>query len=297
MPTKPAVSTIGMSAEQKQDVENGVNQGYRHSRRSEPVVRLDRGGNEVIVCESENNVHIVATTDRPRIKGSGYGMDTQAGSLDIVVGRMAHGPMDGMLRDPSFKTDAARIYVSMKTDADENFNLHAGKVGNSIAKSCIGIQADAVRISANEGIKLVTNAWGQNSHGQRVSSVPNIDFIAGNDGSKLEPLVKGYALARSLEKIVIQLSNTTETLNAFLQYQLSFNAAVTTHHHEVACVGGGVAIPSIECATAGALSALSLGARTAPSAVISMINAFGWRNNCLLPSGGDYILSENVHTT
>jgi hypothetical protein len=40
-----------------------------------------------------------------------------------------------MSADPNFKLDAARIYMSQKTDIDANFGLADGNVGNDSAKS------------------------------------------------------------------------------------------------------------------------------------------------------------------
>lgn len=110
------------------------------------------------VIKGANNTWIVLGRDRPASRVSGYGGkgDTQAGSIDIVVGRMASKPEDGLYVDPNFETDAARIYISQKTDIDENFNLSPGTIGSSTALSGIGLKADSIRIIGRQGIKLVT---------------------------------------------------------------------------------------------------------------------------------------------
>ena len=301
MGLKKAVDLKGASQPKKDAAEEGLHeQGVGHGRRSEAVPHKNKAPGETIVHQGENNTWICASTDMPAGLGSGYGAvgDTQAGQLDFVVGRMGYGPIDGMYVDNSFKTDACRIVMSQKTDIDRNFNLCNGTVGCPEAKSGIGIKADGVRIVGREGIKLVTTTDNILSNGERAESIGNIDLIAGNDDSRLEPLVKGYALARALEKIAVQLGDVTETLNAFLEYQLAFNASITIHTHPVITTPlGGAAGPSYEAAQAGARAALSTASRSAPSCVISMINGAGWRNNHLTPWGDDYILSENVNTT
>ena len=95
-------------------------------------------------------------------------------------------------------SDAARIYISAKTDIDENFGLADGKQqkgneGSTKGKSGIGIKADGVRIIARaNGIKLITGKGNFNNTGVNgeVDSngnalVPNdlgsIELIAGND--------------------------------------------------------------------------------------------------------------------
>ena len=63
---------------------------------------------------------------------SGYGgkANTQAGAIDIVVGRMGNtknGPQGNIRVSPDFFKDAARIYISQKSDIDDYFKL----VGNT----------------------------------------------------------------------------------------------------------------------------------------------------------------------
>src|SRR5690606_205536 len=150
---------------------------------------------------------IVLGRDRPGSRITGYGGrgDTQAGSIDLVVGRgswlaKSHND-DGekMYAEPNFDFDAARIHVSQKTDIDKNFNLVPGNVGDSRTRSGIGIKADGVRIIGREGIKLVTGVDRVNSQGGDIESVRGVDIIANNDDRDLQPLVKGNNLTEALE--------------------------------------------------------------------------------------------------
>ena len=118
---------------------------------------------------SKNGSFIVLGTDRPDSQASGYGAkgSSRASSIDLVVGRMSSarrgkGPKDGTFVDNSFAADAARIYISQQTDIDTYFGIVEGSVGNSKARSAIGIKADGVRIFGREGVKIVTgkgNNW------------------------------------------------------------------------------------------------------------------------------------------
>tara|TARA_Y100000592_G_C5475553_1_gene322074 strand:- start:394 stop:1275 length:882 start_codon:yes stop_codon:yes gene_type:complete len=161
-----------------------------------------------IVYKNANNAWIVLGRDRPGPKNSGYGGRgaTQAGSIDLVVGKMGaakDGPKSNIYVDPNFGSDAARIYISQKTDIDKNFGLVAGNVGLSVARSGIGIKADAVRLVGREGIKLVTGTGPRerNSAGEKLKTTYGIDLIAGNDDEtlELEPMVKGRRLANALK--------------------------------------------------------------------------------------------------
>lgn len=198
----------------------------------EPVPKYINASNENVI-QGQNNSWIVLGRDRPASRLSGYGGigDTQCASIDIVVGRMGAEPKSEMWTDPDFRTDAARIHISHKTDIDKNFTLAEGKVGASIAKSGIGIKADAVRIVAREGIKMVTGTDANNSQGGTVDTTLGVDIIAGNDESELQPMVKGENLSAALDKLVKNVENLSGILSAFLQSQMKFNSTAGTHFH------------------------------------------------------------------
>ncbi len=202
----------GLPEEAKNQVESGVQSsgtttmGLNNQSIPEPVPFHDQADSE-IVYKNANNAWIVLGRDRPGPKNSGYGGRgaTQAGSIDLVVGKMGaakDGPKSNIYTDPNFASDAARIHISQKTDIDKNFGLVAGNVGLSVARSGIGIKADAVRVIGREGIKLVTGTVPTevNSAGEKLFTTYGIDLIAGNDDEtlELEPIVKGQRLANAL---------------------------------------------------------------------------------------------------
>lgn len=196
----------------------GVGQGEFHTIRYENIPTRKKTPTENVITNNQN-AWIVLGRDRPASIGSGYGAQPLNGTacIDLCVGMMAgskSGPKQGTKVDPNFAADAARIYISQKTDIDENFGLAPGKKeklreNSTKAKSGIGIKADGVRIIAREnGIKLVTgkgnfkntgNNGEVNSRGETI--VPNdlggIELIVGNDTTELalselltEPLLK-----------------------------------------------------------------------------------------------------------
>lgn len=185
------------------------------------------------VINGSNNTWIVLTRDRPASRLSGYGGlgDTQAGAIDIVVGRMSANPKDDSYVDPDFKTDAARIYISQKTDIDKNFDLVAGRVGNPEARSAIGIKADSLRFMGREGIKLVTGIDEKNALGGDVQVKTGIDLIANNDDSDIQPMVKGDNLVSSLQTIIDNLEQLSGIVSTFLSTQMDYNLTIATHYH------------------------------------------------------------------
>jgi hypothetical protein len=179
-----------------------VGSGFFHDPLFEAVPKRINTPSEHVIS-GRNNTWIVLGRDRPASLGSGYGATgiNNAGAIDICVGMMA-GSKTGAQQisnvHPNMASDAARIYISAKTDIDENFGLADGKQqklkeGSTKGKSGIGIKADGVRIVARaNGIKLITGKGNFNNTGANgeVDStgnilVPNdlgaIELIAGND--------------------------------------------------------------------------------------------------------------------
>jgi len=215
--------------------------------------------------KGDNNTSIVLGRDRPAGISSGYGGqgDTQAGMIDLCVGRMAPRPIqedpsgdrvyvDNMCTtqtlpdvfkkpgSPSIMMDAARIYISQKTDVDYNFKLVPGSVGSpnkdEYPKSAIALQADGIRIIGRENIKLVTHGPGSpagvyNSQGGLLESVGGIDLIAGNNDEDLQPLVKGFDMVQCISEIFEQIDKLNGIVSGILSAQMKFNTVLTTHIH------------------------------------------------------------------
>ena len=207
----------------------------------EPVPTYIKTASEKVV-EGANNTSIVFGRDRLQGRASGYGGrgDTQAGSMDIVVGRLGSfaksftdpkSPQKKVFTNPSVRYDAARIYISQKTDVDENFYLAAGKVGNAKTKSAIALKADGIRIIARDGIKLVTRTDGINSQGGEIAEAVGIDLLATNNDEDLQPIVKGENLKEALEKLTTHVSKLNGIVDSLLMYQTAFNEALTHHTH------------------------------------------------------------------
>jgi len=214
------------------------------------------------VISGKNNTWIVLGRDRPSGITSGRNANTQAGAIDIVVGRMGANVVEcekggkKVFVDPIFSADAARIYMSQKTDIDKNFNLAPGSIGSPglyhsdtfskkipgvpelHPKSGIAIKADDIRLISRRGIKLVTMQPGAESistNKDKTRSIQGINLIAGNKTSgryfQIEPIVKGNSLNRCLAEMVTQMSKLTGCVWTLLKFQHELNSAVTAHTH------------------------------------------------------------------
>lgn len=275
---------------------DGKIEGVAGSTIVEPVPEYISTPSEKIFSNS-NNAWIVLGRDRPANKMSGYGGrgDTQCASIDLVAGRLGSRVAqldengERIYVDPNIKSDAARIYISQKTDVDENFGIADGKIGNIKTRSAIALKADGIRIVARENIKLVTGTDLENSQGGDIRTIAGIDLMAGNKSDMLQPLVKGDNLIKALEKIVEQVDKLAGIVDTFLQAQIEYNSIIMAHTHITAV---GPTAPSIETVAMGAKTILNQLIQTKMSLVSNKFNFAAIRFNYLSPAGIDYINSR-----
>jgi hypothetical protein len=248
--TKQAVQLDGVSERNKArmndlDVETKLTmQGVAGDKLLEQTVNFVELKNEKVM-QGENNALAIFGRDRFSHRASGYGGlgDTHAGALDLVVG-LASSKQQALARtredvfvDKDFFADAARVYMSQKTDVDNNFVLATGSVGNCVAKSAIALKADSVRLIAREGIKLVTRTDVKLSSGGPSTSCVGVDLIAGNhefddDGKRLlQPMVRGHDLEEALKPLVDIVSSLAGVVFGLVTYQNQINKKIQTHTH------------------------------------------------------------------
>ena len=281
-----------------------INQGTHHSNLIEAVPTYIRLGNEK-VWNNENNAWIVLGRDRPGDDHSGYGArgDTQAGSIDIVCGRMAPTPCSEAQCDPDFKVDAARIYISQKTDVDANFGIVEGEVGSfrpfERPGSAVAMKADAVRLMARDGgIKLVTGIDPMNSQGGPIGPARyiGIDLIAGNDDSDMQPLVKGDNMAKCIRKLNKDIGDLAGIVDSLASMVVLMNEMLTGHTHMTAW---GPSAPDLVTTMTLPMIAGAVSNLCTVNLATFATNRSGFNQNFLQPNaplGKNYILSEYNHT-
>jgi hypothetical protein len=151
--------------------------------------------------------------------------------------------------------DAARIYISQKTDIDHYFGLaEAGAIpspGRGIApRSAIAMKADGIRVIAREGIKLVTmgnngtpGMGTYNSNGKKINSVQGISLMAGNgkdqhgEPADVQPIVLGNELCVALADIAEQLSKLAGVVAKQGELNAKFETALMNHTHGETALG------------------------------------------------------------
>jgi hypothetical protein len=250
-----------------------------------------------------NNTILVMGRDRTGNVLTGYGGrgDTQCGSIDIIAGRMGYLSREvnkknkKLWADPNFKLDAARIYISQKTDVDEAFGLADGIVGHHKTKSAIAVKADHLRFIAREGIKLITGTDTRNSQGSKVDSVNGIDLIAGNDDSDMQALVKGKNLVEAFKALVKHIQKLTSTVDTLLTWQMKYNASLISHTH-ISPFYGLATSPSLQLLQEGPNVMMNHLQGTKMGIMSMKTNLVGFKHNYLSPSGKKYINSRYNHT-
>ncbi len=310
------VKGVNKKTQEKLDKTSAKNKSYLTGgglkTQVEPIPGFIIGDCEKVIDNRQKfqNSAIVFGKDRPRSLLSGYGGrgDTQASSIDIVVGYQSvkaiqtNAAGEQVFVDPDFFKDAARIYISQKTDVDENFALAAGSLGSpgrdssdKIPKSAVALKADQVRLIGREGIKLVTGTDNNNSQGGKIFGFGGIDLIAGNNDEDLQPFVKGDNLVAGLNRIVHHINKLSGIVDAFCTHQKAFNAAVSDHVH-ISPFQAQPTFPSIPVQNAGKAVAVDLQSQVLRAITLFKTNLANFQLSYLEQSGERYINSRFNNT-
>jgi hypothetical protein len=202
-----------------------------------PVLIL--ANNEDLIRKGNAGIRLGKDRESHVFSGTGGKPGSHNAAIDIVAGNMGWVAKGEDSVNPDFKIDAARIYLSQKSNVDGYFELVEGNVGstsNKNLRSTVALKADTVRIIGRENIKLVTRTDDYNSQGGQVGKNTyvkgyGIDLIALNDDKDMQPLVKGDNLVECLTGLIDVVNTVTEILQNFFEYDSQFKKAVQTHTH------------------------------------------------------------------
>jgi len=243
--------------------------------------RINTPGEYII---NNQNSWIVLGYDREGsfLSGQGGKGALNSSAIEITCGYMANtkkGPDSDYKTDPSWCNDAAKIYISQRSNIDKYMQMPYDKETTTYdftERSAIGIQADHIRIVGREGIKIVTGApercKGAGFFGVRNSvqgkryTASGIELIAGfkdgtekivdlgqfppiNEQDSIQPIPRGIALAAALDELSNQVVNGFEVMMLFAAAQLELNGALMTHVHPFVPLSG-ITTPSPDLAGA-----------------------------------------------
>lgn len=201
----------------------------------EPLPNFIKADNETVI-QGKNNTYIVLGRDRPSDRFSGHSATGEfgCGTIDLVAGRGGPNPSpldengEPQWLDNNFSYDASRIYISQRTDVDDNFSLRGPNFKDTAA---IALKSDNIRIMARNDIKLVTSIAAKSSLAQPINNVGSIYLMPGNDEENLQRMVKGDNLVACLNEIITDVQKLNSVVAALISIQSDYNKAVAQHTH------------------------------------------------------------------
>tara|TARA_Y100001937_G_scaffold126836_2_gene197150 strand:- start:35740 stop:36804 length:1065 start_codon:yes stop_codon:yes gene_type:complete len=301
-------------------------EGFNCQTMIEPIPTFD-----VAPCESiisgKNNSWIVLGRDRPSGRASGYGGagHSHCGTIDLVVGRGSSkgnglltpaGAADDDIVAPSMFNDAARVYISQKTDCDKNFGLSPGTQGNYTAQSAVVAKADQIRLVGRGGIKIITGrakntqagpGGEKMSHGAKnIRPAPKIELIAGNQlgtsrhfslskglftVERIQPAVAGDNLVEALDELIGLVNQLQGAVVNLAKEQTIMNMVMAVHTHPSTPF---YTMPSPEMASAGIQNIIKMLSDVHLPLFSQKINTMFYKLTYLQVFGMRYINSSTI---
>lgn len=145
-----------------------------------------------------------------------------------------------------FSKDAARVYISERSDPDAYFNILASEKSPANYKmSTVTVLSDATRIIGRNSLKMVTSGYGTlNSNNDSSATIGGIHLIAGNSPDLLQPFVKGDNLVEYLKEQNNTLKSIVTTLNNVIKFDIVPLWACLSDHIHIATGPGAPTSPS-----------------------------------------------------
>ena len=328
------------------EFEAGFN-GQGQNPLAEPTPKFDsRPGDHIIQPPNDNNTIIIFGRDRDPFKVtkegkketpgntplsaetvSGYSDYMGAGAIDIIVGRGAPFPVEGVkeypnslpplyltktdnnlrsvrLRDgelhPGYVMDAARIYISQMCDIDEYFALKSTEsvIINQDPSSAIILKADKLRMHSRRDIKIVAGGDKNtrfDSNGNSIKERGRIHLIAGNGNyGEQQPIPVGNHLVSCLREILDSIQSTLELMNYFITVQKEVNAVLADHFH---ATGAGPTTTNPLVQAVNQIADVTIMQDQTQLLFEKTTNIISIINNYLVPSGKRYVNSRFNTTT
>ena len=276
-----AINTNPESAQLKSELEGAspAEQADIHGVGSKETKNFDTANiivasNEKLIKKGNSSIRLGKDRNSNLYSGAGGKGHSHCAAIDIVAGHYGFMARDRDDRGrklyvhPDFTMDAARIYVSQKSDIDSYLRINRPKGGGSTSdakgyyKSTVALKADTIRIVARESIRLVTRTDDLDSQGGQLSNADKsgygIDLIACNDPEELQPMVKGDNLVDCLNAMLQVVENVSTILDNFISYQQELNRDIMSHTHMSPFYGTETAPDFKQIMTAGVENAINV---------------------------------------
>mgnify|MGYP003108727017 CR=1 FL=1 len=270
--------------------------------------------------KSGMNARIIFGKDRLGGLAAGFGGNGAPASnaIDIVVGlassyrKLGRRVGKETVVSPNPYTDAARIYISQRTNISARFGVtegeqyeidRPGKEGGG-GVSAVGVKADTVLVVGRRNVKIKAGRCvGTNlpqkgetdAHGRPISSDENRIELIGATGASLEPLVLGDKLASYLKTQAEAINKINTQIQGILLDIATLKIQLVAHVHGDPI--SGITLPSPDLAV-GLISDLPQDLQNQLYSYMETLNGTINELNALeVPNQTNYILSKNVFTT
>jgi hypothetical protein len=271
------------------------------------------------IYHGKHDSSIVLGRDRIGVfDGYGINGNTSCAAVDIVVGRKSSDDkfdIKQQIAYPDFTTDAARIYVSQKSDIDKAFGLPAGKGGLSVARSAIALKADGLRLIGRENLKLVVGTDQKNSQGGNINTRVGVELLAGKieDGDRLmiieddaesqiseiesggmQPIPLGINTAFAIDQLTEKVDKLSGVVSTAAMIIIDYMNEMAYHSHRNLLneYFGIPVLPSEQAIYASTSAAAQLLQYTIADIKLFRMELISYKNNHLKPAGAYYINSK-----
>jgi hypothetical protein len=279
--------------------------------------RFAQAGYEVVLQGKQDSTIVLGRDRTGPFTGYGINGNTSCAAVDIVVGRRS-ADENYLIQDithPDFVTDAARIYISQKSDIDKSFGIPPGNSGLSIARSAAAIKADAIRMIARESMKLVVGTDQKNSQGGTIVSKYGVELIAGDleDGNRLmvteeireaqiaeielgglQPIPLGINTAFALDQLIEKVDKLGAIVSTATMTVIDYMNEMAYHKHRNLLneYFGVPVLPSEESIYANTTAAAQLLSFTVNDIKMFRMELISYKAEHLNPAGPYYINSK-----
>lgn len=266
---------------------------------------------EKVISKQSQNSRIIFGKDRMADIESGFGGigKPNSNAIDIVVGmgssfepvgKRTLNKNDALDKNPF--TDAARVYISQRTDLDGHFGITEGetyRLDSSQGVSGVAMKADTVLVLGRRNVKIkagqshgesMPRNGEKDAHGTRLPDA-RIDLIA---DAPLEPMVRGDKLVECIKNIYGQIRSNKLAILEILTQMTVMNTALTLHTHPNV---GVIAINSPEMIANGVVQIPLNLAQIQKTIAESLADSVEELNCVIIPNNQKYILSKNVFTS
>lgn len=248
------------------------------------------------VYKGQNNAYIVFGRDRFSDWNSGYGGKGHGkdSALDIVVGRLSSVDATTLINqyvNPNYAADASRIYISQKTDIDDNFGIVEGYSGKSVARAGIAVKSDDVRIIARNSMKLVVNSGEKTSTDDPIISFNGVELLNNMDNTEPQPIPLGNNLVAVLKDVLDRIHELNGVVTGFMEEQSRFNKKIMNHTH-LSPFFAAPTSPDPELIKTGMEVALAMNLKVEQQLKLIVNNIVSTQSRYLNAEGGLYINSS-----